>query len=196
MPIEGGSPAECFEHFRAHVAQLVATILSDVPPVLVVQSGGTRATMSFPDPQTMRLQTAVGELQLYLGQALEAYTREGGAKRFTLRTNAYWYRLHWADEGELLRWEYVREHRPEGPNFPRNHVHIHGTVTTPRGTTLVLQKFHIPTGWTTIEGIIRFLITDLSVAPLTEEWPRLLMESERLFRNEFVPRGPWPPADP
>jgi len=44
-------------------------------------------------------------------------------------------------------------------------------------------KLHIPTGWVTIENVIRFLITDLGIPPLIETWEEELRESEEQFRE-------------
>lgn len=200
MPIEARSPRECFDKFREHVAGVVAGVLSPTPPILVRRGPvQTLATMSFASDQVMSLETRLGRLQFFLGQGIEAYERDGSRDRYTLRTRAYSYRLHWSDGSEFLRWEYVREHRPEikdPPKPPRNHVHVHGHVADLDGERVELKKLHLPTGWTTFEDIVRFLITDLGVKPLDDNWPVVLMQSEKLFRDRFVPAGPWPSEPP
>jgi hypothetical protein len=89
--IEGDSARACFEAFRRDMSVLVSDVLASRPPLLVRHTGATRATMSFSGSQdTMRLESKFGDLELYLGQELEAYVRPGSTKKFTLRTRAYW----------------------------------------------------------------------------------------------------------
>lgn len=48
-----------------------------------------------------------------------------------------------------------------------------------------LNKAHLPTGWVTIEEVIRFLIVALGVdPPCGQEWPKKLAESQRAFYPE------------
>jgi hypothetical protein len=42
---------------------------------------------------------------------------------------------------------------------------------------------HIPTGWVTVEEIIRFLISDLGVKPKEQDWEKELRDSEELFKQ-------------
>ncbi len=45
----------------------------------------------------------------------------------------------------------------------------------------------MPTGWVTIEEVIRFLIVDLELKPpCGDDWPSTLAESERAFFEEFA----------
>ena len=46
-----------------------------------------------------------------------------------------------------------------------------------------LQKFHIATGGVIVENIIRFLMADLGVLPLTEQWEEELRKSEEQSRE-------------
>jgi hypothetical protein len=52
---------------------------------------------------------------------------------------------------------------------------------------LDLNRAHVPTGWVTIEEIIRFMIVDLGVKPpCRSRWPEVLVASERKFFEEFT----------
>jgi predicted ATPase len=89
------------------------------------------------------------------------------------------------DAQALIRWEYDKLAPADG--YARHHVQIRSTVSLGGGRTLDLNKLHVPTGWTTIEEVIRFLIHDLEVKPpCGDEWHDLLAESERAFYENFT----------
>jgi hypothetical protein len=52
-----------------------------------------------------------------------------------------------------------------------------------------LNDLHLPTGFTTIEDVLRFCIVDLAVAPLSPEWDQVLNESYQTFKGDCAPRG-------
>ena len=70
------------------------------------------------------------------------------------------------------------------PDFPysRHHVQFHRDSRS-ASSDFSLSKFHIPTGRVTIEHIIRFLIADLGVPPLVENWDEVLRESEKVMQD-------------
>jgi hypothetical protein len=45
------------------------------------------------------------------------------------------------------------------------------------------DKLHLPTGWVTIEEVIRFLIAEVGVKPKANNWDEELIKSEELFRK-------------
>jgi hypothetical protein len=81
-----------------------------------------------------------------------------------------------------VRFEYVSRHTDPAFRYPRHHVQFHRDYDGVRGD-FSPHKFHIPTGWVTIEEVIRFLITDLGVPPLIENWDEELRRSEEQFRE-------------
>lgn len=189
MPIFGRTSKECLDAFRDHVAKLFADVL-DHRRLLAFRrmkiDGVERATLAFLqgyDVVPLPIETSEhGVLDLYLWQSLAAVeTGERGSEAFRLETWAYAYRLHVGDE-PVIRWEYER--RP--PNrYPRHHVQIHGRADV-GGASFDLKRLHTPTGWVTIEEVIRFLIADLGVDPLRENWQELLADSERRLYEDFT----------
>ena len=85
------------------------------------------------------------------------------------------------DEAEV-RFEYVSREMDPSARYSRHHVQFHRGYSKEQ-EDFSLSRLHIPTGWITIESVIRFLIADLGVAPLTEEWDEVLRESEERFRE-------------
>lgn len=119
-----------------------------------------------------------------MSQLLEA-VKEGSGYR--LRTVQYWYGIQESadlSEKALLRWEYVSDAPKDG--WCRHHVQAPAEIEA-AGGTLDLDKLHVPTGWVTIEEVIRFLIVDLGVLPpCGDEWPAKLAASERDFYEKFT----------
>jgi hypothetical protein len=136
------------------------------------------------DPIAVPIKTAFGRLYFYLGQALEAVEEEG---RFRLRTQKYWYRVQESPDladPAVFRWEYDAE----TPHDAHCRHHLQGDLDIPLGDgTLVLGDAHLPTGWVTMEEIIRFLIVDLDHRPpCGQDWPGILQKSEEDFFERFT----------
>jgi hypothetical protein len=54
-----------------------------------------------------------------------------------------------------------------------------------------------PTGWVTIEEVIRFLIVDLGMSPpCGDDWPNVVRESERKFYEDFTGKRYEAPSSP
>lgn len=108
--------------------------------------------------------------------------------RHRLRTVSYRYTL--TPEGArepLLRWEY--EKVPGGGGRYCRH-HRQGGVPLQFGRAEVpLNELHLPTGFVTIEEILRFCIVDLGVRYLSEDWHEILTNSYERFKTDFAPKG-------
>lgn len=190
MPIVGRSPRECAKRFRDHIAELLSkTIAPRIPLMLygVERTEGAQFLVWFlqgDKPTTIPIKTRFGPLFFSLTQRVEA--QKDGA-HYRLRTLAYWYRLQAASglqDEALLRWEYARVD-PRLPGPPRNHLHAPVEIALDGGT-LDLNKIHTPTGWVTIEELVRFLIAELRVKPVSSKWAEIVAVSERRFREEFT----------
>lgn len=175
--------------FKDHLNRVLHRTLTEAPLSLVNvtkafalrfrRSGGL-------DPAEVPIQTQFGITHLNIAQTCLTERESDGEHR--LRTIRYRYALR--PEGDLeprLRWEYVREFS-EGN--PCRH-HLQGPISVPFGRhDLNLKDLHLPTGYTTIEDVIRFCIVDLGATPLSSGWHEVLEESYRLFKTKFAPRGP------
>jgi hypothetical protein len=98
---------------------------------------------------------------------------------------AEWYRYTLLPEGHqepMFRWEYVSE--PEGDDAFWARHHLQGPAPIDVGSRYVsLNDLHVPTGPVQVEEIIRFCINDLGVAPLSDEWDAILVESVEISRQ-------------
>lgn len=195
MPITGRDPAECFRRFEEHVRELVAaTVTARYPVQRRYVKGTPRMTLSFMEerPIAVPLKTRFGRLYFYLGQALEAVEEDG---RFRLRTCNYWYRIQEGPEltrKALLRWEY--DTGTPRDSHCRHHAHLPLELRLTDGT-LDLDKAHLPTGWVTMEEVIRFLIVELGTKPpCGPDWPNVLERSEAAFFERFTGKRHKPPG--
>ncbi len=128
---------------------------------------------------TATLNTRFGPMGLYVGQVCDSVEMQQGRQ---LVTAGYRYTLtpEEADEA-LLRWEYVRQ--PEGL-WCRHHLQGPVPLALGRREPVPLNDLHLPTGYVTIEEVIRFCIVDLGVEPLSKEWDAILTESYEKFKVE------------
>lgn len=119
---------------------------------------------------------------LFLGIELKAVS-EG--RRYQLQVLRYAYRVQRTpslqDEAEI-RFEYVsRALAPRG-QWSRQHVQLHRDYENVR-PGFAPNRLHIPTGGVVLEDVIRFVIADLGVPPLTDQWEEELRRSATQTRD-------------
>lgn len=181
----GRDPTEAFDEFRAHLSRLLNRTITDAPLSLRELRGEGRALISFRknDLAVAAPIRHTDDFFLYIGQNLRV--AQQADKTWRLRTTRYMYRIQATQDpqdDDCLRWEYVsREERNDG--YCRHHLHMQGEYELGPKRRIHLADAHIPTGWVTIEEIIRFLITDLGVPSKSDDWEKLLLESEAKFRE-------------
>lgn len=191
MPILERRPKRAFDRFRNHIRRVVDKTIETPSHVrLEVTHTGNTGTLEFVRGDgvatAIPLQTKYGELYLTLTQFLEAVRDRPTAREFRLSTKGYAYRLLNRDDPRsdaVLRWEYDPERA--GDNWCRHHVQVAATVALGR-SSIDLNRAHSPTGWVTIEELIRFLIYELEVPPLADDWSSICKASEREFYEEFT----------
>lgn len=195
MPIIERTPRACFNVFADHLRELVAATITDAPILERVSDHPQRTTLSFRSqvPIAVPIDTRFGRLYFYLGQALEAVDHPDG---FRLTTRQYWYRLQ-HDESlkskAAIRWEY--DFGTAKDRFPRHHAQVAAGVELGE-SVLDLNKAHLPTGWVTIEEVIRFLIVDLEVRPpCGDHWSQVIIDSEAAFYEDFTGKRYRPPPE-
>lgn len=189
MPIIERRPGKCFKRFRDHMRRTVEKTLPLPAHVrLDTTVSGNTGTLEFVRGDGLQtaipLQTAdCGEVYFALTQVLEAVRERA---KYRLTTKEYGYRLLNRAEptaDAVLRWEYVSD--ADRDKWCRHHVQIGASLPFGEGQ-IDLNRLHSPTGWVTIEEMIRFLIYDLGVTPVSDEWPAALEESEREFFENFT----------
>ena len=207
MPIRGRTPGACFKTFRDHVAGLVSTVLGPTYHVTMSKrqaDEGVRDLLLGPySSDYVSLETRGPEpVYFYLAQHLVALPGPDG---FQLKTQEYWYKIFDVqpdlEHEPLFRWEYTSE-VPDGKSWCRHHFQV-GRVVNDGGKrkavelslgtrTVDLNRLHTPTGFVLMEYVFRFLFTELDVIPATEDWERVLAESESAFFNDFSSKTSTP----
>jgi len=195
VPITGRTLWKAGAKFRDHLNGVLASTVTATPLVMVEVPRPRRRRGAPPGiqlafrqnggPVEASLSTRFGRALLYLGQTCESTISD--EKLHRLRTVSYRYTLRPEDTQEpLFRWEY--EKTPSTGGLYCRH-HLQGDITVPFGRSRVpLDDFHLPTGFVTIEEVIRFCIVDLGVASLSgpDQWDAILRDSYEKFRTEFV----------
>lgn len=111
---------------------------------------------------------------------------------WTTTTRKYEYRILTGHGRELLVYHWhprdvIEEVGPVSKIVPYPHLHISGPVTmrSAQGTerTLRLDKLHVPTGRTSLESVIRMLLSEeaWAIKPKKRNWDQILMRTERRF---------------
>ena len=198
MAIEHRKPKRALETFRERLNSLLRDTITAAPlaPIFAPRppDGFTaHAEFSFRDggrPTAVPLQSKLGELRLYVGQVCATHI-VGGPLRRTHRvsTQAYTYHLYVGGAHEpLLRWEYLKQWPDEDARWCRHH--LQGPTALDFGSSRVsMADLHMPTGYVTLEDVIRFCICDLGVQPLDprKDWHQRLEQTYDEFRSESSP---------
>jgi hypothetical protein len=94
----------------------------------------------------------------------------------------YTYQATEDDDSWIFRYEYVREPKEPYP-YAREHVHVNATPASYRGPES-FPGLHLPTGRRiTIERLVRHLIAEHGVTPISAEWEKTVSEAEEHFRD-------------
>jgi hypothetical protein len=180
----GRTPKEVFETFRAHISGLLNRTVTDTRLALVQpEKQPTRAFVDFKrSNEPIAAPLFKKGLFLYIGQVLIVEQQQD--KTWKLKTTQYAYRIQASDnpkDNDCLRWEYVSR-KVRDKQHCRNHFQTPITFSLGK-QKISLEDSHLPTGWVTIEEIIRFLITDMGVPPKQDGWDDELKLSEAKFRE-------------
>lgn len=188
MAIEGDTLEEAARRFREHLNGLLARTVTRTRLVSLPRRGARRPSsvqIAFRQGGAAieaPILTRFGRVGLYLGQRCESIEQSG---RHRLRTASYRYALTPQGAREpLLRWEYVRDRGDPDARWCRHH--LQGDVPLPFGGGVSLNALHLPTGYVTVEEVLRFCIVDLGVPPLATDWSEQLEASYVLFKGDFT----------
>jgi hypothetical protein len=184
MPgLTGRDPNEVFEKFTTHLGRLLNRTITDAPlAYLVVDEKENRAYVSFRRHDAQVAAPLSNHLYLFLGQVLTVVP-EGPEWR--LKTLQYRYWIQGDDDQNsddwFFRFEYTSPTLKPLTN-PRHHLHLPCTLRC-GANEIQLRDVHIPTGWVTVEELIRFLVHELGVRCRARTWDKILLESETKFRE-------------
>jgi len=179
------TPLDAFRLLQTHCNRTLNKILTDYRLLLTVRHAKQeRTVLSFFNKKGEHVAVPLGSSPwyLFLNQQLQAVPQ---GKDYALKILAYEYRIQRTssrkDEAEV-RFEYVSPEIDPGFPYSRHHIQFHQDYHEVR-EGFSLQKLHIPTGGVMIEHVIRFLIADLGVPPLIDNWDEELRKSEEQSRQ-------------
>ena len=95
---------------------------------------------------------------------------EGVRGPWKVSTSAYYYALHDEKQQELLSFHW----HPHAEERKDPHLHIHAASNIAD----FLAKVHLPTGRIALEQFLRFLIAELKVKPLRNDWETILRQTQ------------------
>ena len=180
----GRTPRDVFVTFHAHITGLLNRTITDAPLSLIHnEKRQTRASIDFRrNNEAIAAPLFKPGIFLCIGQLLEVEQQKD--KTWKLRTIQYRYRIQATDDpgdNHCLRWEYVSR-KIRNKQHCRNHFQAPLSFQLSQHE-LSLEDGHLPTGWVTIEEIIRFLIVDVRVPPKNGDWDAELQSSEEKFKE-------------
>lgn len=180
----GRTPREVFLNFHDHIQGLLNRTITDARlSLLHSEKHQTRASVDFRrNNEPIAAPLFKPGIFLYIGQFL--IVQQQPDKTWKLKTTQYKYRIQATDDpkdNQCLRWEYVSP-KIRDKQLCRNHFQVPLNFQLGK-QTVSLEDSHLPTGWVTIEEIIRFLIMDLDVAPKQDDWDTQLQNSEKKFKE-------------
>jgi hypothetical protein len=185
MPgLTGRNPDEVFGKFTTHLARLLNRTITDAPlSYLMVSEKENRAYISFRHHDAQVAAPLFShDLFLFLGQVVTVI-QEGESWR--LKTLQYRYWIQGDDNANtdswFFRFEYISPKMRPMMN-PRHHMHLPCTLRCGQND-IELRQLHIPTGWVTVEEIVRFLVNEVGVRCKARTWDKILLQSEELFRE-------------
>lgn len=174
----GRTPQEAVRNFLAPLKAVVGCITSE--------GFVTRFSPRSDEPQTAAFQGGFAILTRRSGKALSLelahrYTvtkTDNERESWEVSTAEYIYDV--SDESDELiaafHWHPLITQVGEAVQWP--HLHAYGARDA-----LTLHKLHLPTGRISLEAVIRFLIEDLDVVPLRDDWSAILDRHEQAFRQ-------------
>jgi hypothetical protein len=201
MPITGRTPQECVDEFLAHVSVLASKMLTSRYQMRCPRGPkhdrNPPRTLRFENPtarNAIPLKTREhGTIYLYMAQHL---TTEPDPNGYVLRTKKYEYKIYERpptidDDDAIVRWEYASANKVHDTHC-RHHVQF-GKMVKPYpvgDSTFDFTRFHMPTGWVTMEEICRFLVCEFGIEPpCGADWPNVLAAGEDHFYNKATDRG-------
>lgn len=151
-------------------------------PISFVEVDGKEPTWFIAHLGANRLPAA---LPLVNGHHLYVYNLLGLRRReryLATLEYRYTYQATADDDSWIFRYEHVRE-PPSDYAYAHSHVHVNGTPGPYLGDK-PFPGLHLPTGKRiTIELLVRHLITEHAIAPISPRWEEVVVEGEAHFRE-------------
>ena len=94
----------------------------------------------------------------------------------------YWYQATADENSWIFRYEYLRD-PPSGYPYAQCHLHVNARAGTYKGVK-PFHDLHLPVGdRVTIEFLVRHLISEHGVSPISSNWKPIVERAEEEFRE-------------
>jgi hypothetical protein len=164
--IKARSDTAARKRFLGFLNQAVGTVCPHSHWFASPDPSGCLAALTLPDP-AVRLRSAHGDLFLRSTIKFEYIDHPERSGERKVSTLFYAHTVTVSESaGELFSWQW--HPFEEEPSYP----HMHVTGAEAQGRTL--HKLHIPTGRVFLESVLIFLIMDLGVMPIRDDWSEVL----------------------
>jgi hypothetical protein len=161
-----------YRAFRSFVAPLNRA-LSCVTSAVVIGSGHNPENdrhaliLNNGDPAPLRVSP-----RLYLTVAMHyRLVKHAHRREWKVSTVAYMYGVQDENQEELLGYHW---HPRSTPEYAHPHLHLYEGSGAE-----VFSKRHLPTRRISLEELLRFLVVEMKVTPLKDDWEKILGETQR-----------------
>jgi hypothetical protein len=144
--------------------------------------GGPNKLALTSEPARIRLRRTSGDpLYLTATQNFHFEPDPNYAGEWKVKTDAYAYHLLISEDeaGQFFSWHWHPDDKPG--------CHVH--VGPRQGKTRALYRLHVPSGRVAFEEVLRFLIDEMDVRPVRQDWEAILSDSQARF--EAFRTWPW-----
>lgn len=141
-----------------------------------------------PRGEPVRLRSTSGQRSMLLQIGIDFIVSESGSSTATFGVSvvSYLYRVLDREEREILAFHW----HPTGlSNITDPHLHLSGRLNPidmgRDQEPLPLADMHLPTGFVTLEDVVRLLITEFGITPRRADWDGILRENRALALRNY-----------
>jgi len=176
--LSGRTPHEAVRSFLAPLKAVLGCITSEGFVARGPRAAGIQQVAQFQNGFAILIRGTGQTLSFELYHRYVVRQVEGGRGPWTASTAEYIYDVRNHHRNRIAAWHWHPSTRQGDDQAPGPHIHAYGAHET-----LTLHKLHLPTGRVSIEAVVRFLIEDLDVVPLRDDWRAILDRHEERFRQ-------------
>lgn len=175
---------QALQDYLEEIQKIVKCVANDVCYYYPNAKGRQSIAWSSPDPEVsepLRLKRQDGSvLFIDIGQEVEDPIPTNSS---TVTTKYYLYSILDSESKDLIGFHYHPELDDDPVLYP--HIHVYADADK-RFSLFNLHKRHIPSGRVPLEDVIEWLIVELDVKPLQEDWQTVLKETREKFKQNWT----------
>lgn len=172
---------QALQEYLEELQKIVTCVANEVCYCYVNQNGRQSLAWSSAAPEdsgALRLRRNDGEiLFIDIGQEVEDPIPDN---RESVTTKYYLYSILDAEKKDLIGFHYHPDLDDDPVLYP--HIHVYADADK-RFSFFNLHKRHIPSGRVALEDVIEWLIVELEVKPLREDWKEILQGTREKFKQ-------------